>query len=172
MHFLIYICNYLLIKNSMNIKVGDKAPSFTLRATDKSEVSISDYEGKNLIVLFFPLAFTGVCTAELCSVRDDIASYSSVNAEVVAISVDSLFTLEKFKAEQDYNFPLLSDFNKDVSEAYGALYEDFVLDMKGVSKRAAFVIDKSGIVKYAEVLDNAGEVPNFDAIKQTLSSLN
>lgn len=156
----------------MNIKVGDKAPSFTLRATDKSEVSISDYEGKNLIVLFFPLAFTGVCTAELCSVRDDIASYSSVNAEVVAISVDSLFTLEKFKAEQDYNFPLLSDFNKDVSEAYGALYEDFVLDMKGVSKRAAFVIDKSGIVKYAEVLDNAGEVPNFDAIKQTLSSLN
>lgn len=172
MHFLIYICNYLLIKNSMNIKVGDKAPSFTLRATDKSEVSISDYEGKNLIVLFFPLAFTGVCTAELCSVRDDIASYSSVNAEVVAISVDSLFTLEKFKAEQGYNFPLLSDFNKDVSEAYGALYEDFVLDMKGVSKRAAFVLDKSGIVKYAEVLDNAGEVPNFDAIKQTLSSLN
>lgn len=155
----------------MNIKIGDKAPSFTLRASDKSEVSISDYEGKNLIVLFFPLAFTGVCTAELCGVRDDIASYSSLNADVVAISVDSLFTLEKFKAEQNYNFPLLSDFNKDVSEAYGALYEDFVLDMKGVSKRAAFVIDKAGIVKYAEVLDNAGEVPNFDAIKQTLSSL-
>ena len=155
----------------MNIKVGDKAPSFTLRATNKSEVSLSDYKGKNVVVLFFPLAFTGVCTAELCSVRDDMSYYSDLDAEILAISVDSLFTLEKFKQEQGYPFHLLSDFNKDISDAYGALYEDFVLGMKKVSKRAAFVIDKTGIVKYAEVLESAGNVPNFDAIKDTLNSL-
>ncbi len=155
----------------MNIKVGDKAPSFTLRATDKSEISLTDYSGKNLVLLFFPLAFTGVCTKELCGIRDQLGDYNDLNAEVVAISVDSLFTLEKFKEEQKYNFPLLSDFNKDVSKAYDSLYEDFVLDMKGVSKRSAFVIDKEGTIKYVEILDNAGEMPNFAAVKATLSSL-
>lgn len=155
----------------MNLSLGDKAPGFTLRATDKSEVSLADYKGKNVVLLFFPLAFTGVCTAELCSVRDDMQSYNKLNADVLAISVDSLFTLEKFKAEQQYNFPLLSDFNKEISQAYGALYEEFVLGMKGVSKIAAFVIDKNGCVRYSEVLQNAGEVPNFIAIKETLNSL-
>ncbi len=155
----------------MNLKIGDKAPSFTLRATDKSEVNLSDYKGKNVLVLFFPLAFTGVCTAELCDIRDQLASYTSLNTEVLAISVDSLFTLERFKADQGYNFPLLSDFNKEVSRAYGALYEDFVLDMKGVSKRSAFLIDKEGTIKYAEILDNAAELPNFAKIKETLGSL-
>jgi len=121
---------------------------------------------------FFPLAFTGVCTTELCTMRDDIASYNNLDAEILAVSVDSLFTLEKFKAEQNLNFPLLSDFNKNVSRAYGALYEDFVLDMKGVSKRSAFVIDKIGTVQYAEVLESAGDLPNFSAVKETLSSLN
>ncbi|MEM1320031.1 MAG: redoxin domain-containing protein, partial [Bacteroidota bacterium] len=86
--------------------------------------------------------------------------------------VDSLFTLEKFKADQSLNFPLLSDFNKNVSRAYGSLYEDFVLDMKGVSKRSAFVIDKEGTVRYAEVLESAGDLPNFEAVKATLGSLN
>lgn len=159
------------LKHLMNIKVGDKAPSFTLRATDKSEVNLSDYSGKNLVLLFFPLAFTGVCTKELCGVRDQLGEYSNLNAEVVAVSVDSLFTLEKFKEEQGYNFPLLSDFNKDVSKAYDSLYEDFVLDMKGVSKRSAFVIDKEGTIKYVEILDNAGELPDFAAIKETLGSI-
>jgi len=137
----------------MNIKKGDKAPDFTLRDTDTNEVSLSDYAGKNVIVLFFPLAFTGVCTAELCSVRDDIATYNNMNASVLAISVDSPFTLGKFKEEQKLNFPLLSDFNKTVSRAYGSLYEDFVLDLKGVSKRSAFVIDKKGIIRVKETLD-------------------
>jgi len=125
----------------MNIKKGDKAPDFTLRDTDTNEVSLSDYAGKNVIVLFFPLAFTGVCTAELCSVRDDIATYNNMNASVLAISVDSPFTLGKFKEEQKLNFPLLSDFNKTVSRAYGSLYEDFVLDLKGVSKRVKETLD-------------------------------
>ncbi len=156
----------------MALKKGDKAPNFTLRASDKSEVSLENYRGKNVVLLFFPLAFTGVCTTELCSMRDDIGTYEGLDAQILAVSVDSLFTLEKFKAEQNYNFPLLADFNKNVSRAYGSLYEDFVLDMKGVSKRSAFVIDKEGNIQYAEVLDSAGDLPNFSAVKETLSSLN
>lgn len=155
----------------MALQVGDKAPAFTLFNTEKKPVSLSDYSGKNVVVLFFPLAFTGVCTTELCSVRDDIAHYETIGAEVLAISVDSLFTLEQFKIAQNYNFPLLSDFNKTTSTAYDSIYEDFVLGMKGVSKRSAFVIDGEGIIRYAEVLDNAGNVPNFDAIKAALDSL-
>lgn len=156
----------------MVLKAGDSAPNFTLRASDTSEVSLENYRGKNVVLLFFPLAFTGVCTEELCSMRDDIGTYEGLDAQILAISVDSLFTLEKFKAEQNYNFPLLSDFNKNVSRAYGALYEDFVLDMKGVSKRSAFVVDKDGIIQYAEVLESAGDLPNFLAVKETLTGLN
>ena len=155
----------------MSLKIGDTAPGFTLRDTSKQEISLNDYKGKNVVVLFFPLAFTGVCTAELCSLRDNMNIYNSLNASVLAISVDSLFTLEKFKAEQGYNFPLLSDFNKEVSTAYGSIYENFVLDMKGVSKRSAFVIDKDGLIQYAEVLEDAGKVPDFDAVQNALKNL-
>ena len=154
------------------IKAGDKAPNFTLRATDKSEVSLDDFKGQNVVLLFFPLAFTGVCTTELCAMRDDIGSYEDLNAQVLAISVDTVFVLGKFKEIENYNFPLLSDFNKTVSRAYGAYYEEFVLGMKGVSKRSAFVIDKEGVVQYAEVLESAGDLPNFEAVKATLSQLN
>lgn len=153
----------------MPIKVGEKAPLFTLRNSATEEVSLSDYKEKNLVVLFFPLAFTGVCTTELCEIRDSIAEYNNMNAEVMAISVDSPFTLAKFKEEQGYNFPLLSDFNKEVSRAYGSLYEDFVLDMKGVSKRSVFVVDKEGTIKYVEVLENAADIPNFEAVKDALA---
>ena len=156
----------------MSVNVGDKAPNFTLRAHDKSEVSLEDYRGKNVLLLFFPLAFTGTCTEELCTMRDDIASYSNMDAEVLAISVDSLFTLDRFRQDQNLNFPLLSDFNKAVSQAYGALYADFVLDMKGVSKRSAFVVDKEGTIRYAEVLEKATDLPNFGEIKATLATLN
>ena len=153
----------------MPIKVGEKAPLFTLRNSATEEVSLSDYKEKNLVVLFFPLAFTGVCTTELCEIRDSIAEYNNMNAEVMAISVDSPFTFAKFKEEQWYNFPLLSDFNKEVSRAYGSLYEDFVLDMKGVSKRSVFVVDKEGTIKYVEVLENAADIPNFEAVKDVLA---
>ena len=156
----------------MAIQVGDKAPSFTLVSTEKEQVALENYKGKNVVLLFFPLAFTGVCTTELCTMRDDIATYQNLDAEILAVSVDSPFSLGKFKAEQNLNFNLLSDFNKEVSRAYGSLYEDFVLGMKGVSKRSAFVIDKEGVVKYAEVLESAGDLPNFAAVKETLSGLN
>lgn len=155
----------------MALQIGDKAPDFKLYNSDKQEVSLSDYKGKNVVILFFPLAFTGVCTAELCEMRDNIASYSNLNAEILGISVDSLFTLEKFKAEQKLPFNLLSDFNKETSSAYGSLYENFVLGMKGVSKRSAFVVDAEGTIKYAEVLEDAGKVPNFEAVQDALKSL-
>jgi glutaredoxin-dependent peroxiredoxin len=155
----------------MALQVGDKAPDFKLYNSDKQEVSLSDYKGKNVVILFFPLAFTGVCTAELCEMRDNMSLYSDLNAEILAISVDSLFTLEKFKAEQKLPFHLLSDFNKETSSAYGSLYENFVLGMKGVSKRSAFVVDSEGIIQYAEVLEDAGKVPNFEAVQDALKSL-
>ena len=155
----------------MKIEIGQKAPEFVLRDTDKNKVSLTDQKGKNIVLLFFPLAFTGVCTKELCSVRDNIADYNTSAAQVFGISVDSPQTLGKFKAEQGLNFPLLSDFNKDASVNFGVLYEEFAGWMKGVSKRSAFVIDKEGVVRYAEVLENAGELPNFQAIQNILKSL-
>lgn len=155
----------------MKIEAGQSAPDFSLFDSEKNKVTLSELKGKNVLLLFFPQAFTGVCTKELCAIRDNIATYNNVNATVLGISVDSVFTLNKFKEEQQYNFPLLSDFNKEVSSLYDTIYQDWILDMKGVSKRSAFVIDKEGIVRYAEVLENAGEVPDFEKIQATLTSL-
>lgn len=158
----------------MSVEVGQKAPDFTLYNTDKKEVSLKDLiENSNLVVLFFPLAFTGVCTAELCSTRDDISKYQKLNANVVGISVDSMFTLEKFREEQKLPFDLLSDFNKDVSKKYQSLYDEFpVFGLKGVTKRSAFVIDRKGTIQYAEILADPGKVPDFNKIKETLEKLN
>lgn len=155
----------------MAVTVGQAAPNFTLFNTDKQPVSLEQYKGKNVLILFFPLAFTGVCTTELCNIRDNIGVYNNANAEVLGISVDSLFTLSKFKEEQNLNFQLLSDFNKDTAAAYGALYENFVLDMRGVAKRSAFIVDKDGNIAYAEVLESAGDLPDFAAIQAKLAEL-
>ncbi len=154
------------------ITVGQKAPDFNLHTSNKDvKITLSELQGKNVLLLFFPQAFTGVCTKELCSVRDNIAQYNNATAEVFGISVDSPFTLAKYKDEQGLNFTLLSDFNKEASTAYDAIYDSFIGWMKGVSKRAAFIVDKEGIVKYAEVLESAGDLPNFEAINATLASL-
>lgn len=155
----------------MALQKGDKAPSFKLFNTEKKEVSLEDYKGKNLIVHFFPAAFTGVCTTQLCTLRDAIGMYKNDNCDVVAISVDMPFTLAKFKEDQHLPFELLSDFNKETIKAYGNIYDTWVMNMKGVAKRSAFVIDANGIIQYAEVLEVAGDLPNFAAINETLSSL-
>ena len=156
----------------MKLSAGQKAPSFALFNSDKEKISLEDLKGKNVLLLFFPQAFTSVCTKELCNVRDNISMYNNVNAQVLGISVDSLFTLNRYRKEQELNFPLLSDFNKEVSAAYGTLYDTWIFDMKGVSKRSAFVIDKDGVVRYAEVLESAGDLPDFEKIDETLRSLN
>lgn len=155
----------------MKIEIGQEALGFSLYNSTKDKVTLSELKGNNIVLLFFPMAFTRVCTKELCSVRDNIAAYEQVNAVVLGISVDSLYTLAKFKEEQQLNFQLLSDFNKEVSAAYDCLYEHWNYDMKGVSKRSAFVIDKTGIIKYAEVLENAGNIPDFEKIISILSKL-
>ena len=155
----------------MHPQVGQQAPDFSLFDSEKQEKTLSDYRGKNVLILFFPLAFTSVCTKELCSIRDNIAFYNDSGAETIGISVDSLYTLAKFKEEQRLNFTLLSDFNKEVSEAYGCLYQAFSYKMKGVSKRAAFVIDASGVIQYAEVLEDAGKVPDFTLIEGVISAI-
>lgn len=156
----------------MAIQIGQPAPDFTLRDTEKQKVTLSEQKGKNVLLLFYPAAFTGVCTTELCGVRDNLTFYNNTNAQVYGISVDSLFAQGKFKSELNLNFPLLSDFNKTASRAYETIYEHWFNDMDGVSKRSAFVIDKDSIVRYAEVLENAGDVPNFEAIQNCLQSLN
>ncbi|MCU0388390.1 MAG: redoxin domain-containing protein [Chitinophagaceae bacterium] len=155
----------------MALQIGQAAPDFTLFDTEKKEVTLSSFKGQPVLILFFPQSFTGVCTTELCSVRDNIAQYNDVNAKVLAISVDSVFTLGRFKEDQNLNFTLLSDFNKEVSAAYGSLYDNFVFGMKGVSKRSAFLVDKDGNIAYEEVLENAGEIPNFNALMNVLKSL-
>lgn len=156
----------------MKIEIGQQAPDFVLYDSGKNKVALSDQRGKNVLLLFFPLAFTSVCTAELCSIRDNIALYNKSDAVIFGISVDSPYTLARFKEDQHLNFSLLSDFNKLASAAYGALYETFSMDLKGVSKRSAFVIDKNGIIKFAQVLDKAGDLPDFSAIQSVLQSLN
>jgi len=155
----------------MKIGIGDKAPDFTLYNSEKNKISLSDYKGKNVLLLFFPQAFTSVCTKELCGIRDNIALYDKMNAVVFGISVDSVFTLKKYKEEQGYNFELLSDFNKEVSASYDSIYQEWILEMKGVSKRSAYLIDKEGVIRYAEVLENASDVPDIAAIEKTLAAI-
>lgn len=155
------------------IVVNQKAPEFKLFNSEKQEVTLSHYQGQNVLLLFFPFAFTGTCTKELCSVRDEISWYDKSNAVVLGISIDSPFTLQRYKEEQGLNMQLLSDFNREACTAYDSKYEVFGgMQLKGVAKRSAFVVDKGGIVRYAEVLENAGEIPDFDAIKKCLEGLN
>jgi len=156
----------------MPIAPGQQAPDFTLRDTEKNKITLSDQRGKNVVLLFFPLAFTSTCTKELCMTRDNIAIYNGLNAAIFGISVDSLFSLKKYKEEQSLNFTLLSDFNKVASTAYDTIYDHWFNDMDGVAKRSAFVIDKYGIVRYAEVLENASDIPDFEAVQQCLKEIN
>lgn len=155
----------------MTLNIGIIAPDFTLKNTELQDVTLSNYKGQNVVLLFFPLAFTSTCTEELCHMRDNIAKFNDLNVNVLAISVDSPFTLKKYKEDNSLNFSVLSDFNKETSQAYGAFYEDFVLGLKGVAKRAVFLIDKNGMLQYSEVLENAGNLPNFESLEKALSNL-
>jgi peroxiredoxin len=156
----------------MKLEVGQQAPDFLMYDSDKQPVRLSNLRGDHVLLLFFPFAFTSTCTAELCATRDDIAFYQQMQAKVFGISVDAPYSLKVYKEQQQLNFPLLSDFNKVVSETYGTIYDRWGMELKGVSKRSAFIIDKQGIIQYIEILENAGEIPNFEAIRKTLEELN
>jgi|SRR6185312_3084662 len=155
----------------MSGTVGQKAPNFELPDQDKKMVTLDSFKGKNVVLLFFPAAFTGVCTKEMCQSRDELSFYNNMNAQVLGVSVDMPFTLAEFKKANNLNFPLLSDFNKDAITAYGVKYDTWSVGLKGVAKRSSFVIDKEGVVRFAEVLEVAGDYPNFDGIKKTLEGL-
>lgn len=120
----------------MALLVGEVAPQFTLYSDEKKPVSLSDFKGQPVVILFFPLAFTRTCTTELCSMRDELGWYQALNARILAISVDSPQTLAAFKQSQQYNFPLLSDFNKEMIRAYGTIYEEFGLGMRELQSEA------------------------------------
>ena len=155
----------------MALTVGDTAPLFSLYDTEKKKIHLANHKGAPVLLLFFPLAFTATCTAELCEVRDSIGLYNNAGVTVFGISADSHFTLAKYKVEQGLNFSLLSDYNKNTSRAYGTLYDTWGFDMQNVPKRSAFLVDSEGIIQYAEVLEDAGDQPNFAAIKQRISEL-
>ena len=156
----------------MALEVGTKAPDFTLKSKNAEglqDVTLSDNFGNGkTVLLFFPLAFTSVCIDELCSVRDSLADYNDLGATVYGISVDSPFTQEVFSQQNNLNFTLLSDFNKEASTAYDVLFEDLI-GLKGISKRSAFVIDSDGVIQFSSSSDDPAVLPDFDAIKAALS---
>lgn len=156
----------------MSLKIGDKAPDFTLFNQDGEAVTLSSFKGKNVVVLFFPAANTGACTTEMCTFRDELKEYESLNAQLLGISVDTHFALKMFHEKNNYNFPLLSDFNKKVIKDYDVVLDVFVpgkFDYFNTAKRAAFVVDQNGLVKYFEILANVGGQPDFVAIKKALA---
>ncbi|MDB5229310.1 MAG: peroxiredoxin [Chitinophagaceae bacterium] len=155
----------------MAISKGTKAPDFKLYNTERKPVELKEYAGKLLIINFFPAAFTGVCTEQLCSNRDSLAYYNDLGVAVIGISADMPFSLGAFKKEQHINFELLSDFNKVMIPAYDMLLENFTCEIKGVAKRGVVVIDKDGTVMYSEETVNPGTQVNFSALKEMLESM-
>jgi glutaredoxin-dependent peroxiredoxin len=157
----------------MVLRIGQRVPDFSLLDTDKQERELSEFTEKGKTVLvFFPFAFSGVCDKEMCVFRDNIGKFNSIAAKVVGISVDSLFALKVFAQTYNLQFPLLSDFNKKVSKAYGVLHETWVsFGYKGVSKRATFVLDGKGILRYKWVTDTPSNEPPYDEILVALGRI-
>ena len=154
----------------MAVDVGSKAPDFTLTNQDRQPVTLSGQKGHPVVLAFFPAAFSSVCTKEMCTFRDSLAELNKAKAQVYGISVDTFFTLKAFQDQQKLNFPLLSDFNKQAIKEFGVFNEDMI-GLKGIAKRAVFVIDKDGIVRHKEVLDDARNEPNYDKVFSTLATL-
>jgi glutaredoxin-dependent peroxiredoxin len=154
----------------MSADVGSKAPDFTLTNQDREPVTLSAQRGRPVVLAFFPAAFSSVCTKELCTFRDRLTRLNQANAQVFGISVDTFFTLKAFQADQKLTFPLLSDFNKQVIRDYGVFNEDMI-GLKGIAKRAVFVLDRDGVVRHREVLDDARNEPDYEKVFSALAAL-
>ncbi len=155
----------------MAVEVGNKAPDFTLVDQNRANVTLSDQVSRNNVVLaFFPGAFSGTCTKEFCNFRDTMSNFRNVNAKVLGISTDTFFALKAWDDQQKLGFPLLSDYNKEVINQYGVVNPDMI-GLKNISKRAVFVIDKSGIVRYREVLDDARNEPDYKKLNEALGAI-
>ena len=154
----------------MSVEVGAKAPDFTLPNQDRQAITLSEQLKKGPVVLaFFPGAFSGTCTSEMCTFRDSSPQLDTVGASVVGVSTDTFFTLKAWADAQKFSFPLLSDYNKDVIAKYGVVNPDMI-GLKNIAKRAVFVIDRGGVVRYREVLDDARNEPDYAKIKQAVAS--
>jgi peroxiredoxin len=153
----------------MAVKVGSKAPEFSLFDTNKKPRQLSEFLGKKVVLAFYPGAFTGACTKEVCALRDAMSNFNNLNAQIVGVSVDSPFANKVFATQNNLQFPLLSDYTREVSKQYGGVYEDFA-GITGyiASKRAVFIIDANGIVTYSWVSENPGVEPDYDAVSQAL----
>ena len=154
----------------MSVDVGSKAPDFTLTNDDRQPVTLSALRGRPVVLAFFPAAFSSVCTKELCTFRDSLAQLNRANAHVFGISVDTFFTLKAFRDHEKLTFPLLSDFNKQAIRDFGVFNEDMI-GLKGIARRAVFVLDKDGVVRHREVLDDARNEPDYQKVFTTLDSL-
>jgi peroxiredoxin len=155
----------------MPLPIGSKAPSFSLYNTDRKEVSLRDFAGKPLVINFFPAAFTGVCTEQMCTNRDDMAFYQELGVNVIGISVDMPFSLKAFKEQNKIAFDLLSDFNKQTIHEYEMYHCNFTCGIRGVAKRGVAIIDKDGKVGYTEETANPGTQVNFLALREALKKL-
>ena len=153
------------------MKIGTVAPNIALYNTERQKIDLNTFSGKKMILYFFPAAWTGTCTTEMCSVRDDFSFYQALDTLAFGISVDSPFALKRFKEDQQLSFELLSDFNKEVIRAYGIYREEFVCEMHGVAERAVFIIGSDGTIQYKEVLEKPGNLPDFSAAKRALESI-
>ena len=151
----------------MAVDVGSRAPDFTLPNQDRQPVTLSQRRGSTVVLAFFPAAFSSVCTKELCTFRDSLVRLNQAHAQVYGVSVDTFFTLKAYHDQQQLSFPLLSDFNKDVIRLYG-VYNDEMIGLKGIAKRAVFVIDPDGIVRYRQVLEDARQEPDYDKVLSAL----
>jgi peroxiredoxin len=154
----------------MSVDVGTAAPDFTLADQDRQPVSLHSLRGAPVVLAFFPAAFSSVCTKELCTFRDSLAELNRANARVLGISVDSFFALKAFQQQEQLNFPLLCDFNKEVIREYGVFNEDMI-GLKGIAKRAVFVVDASGVVRHREVLEDARNEPDYGKALAAVQSL-
>ena len=154
----------------MSAEVGSKAPDFTLPNQDREPVTLSQQRGRPVVLAFFPAAFSGTCQKELCTFRDALARFNQVKAQVYGVSVDTFFALKAFADQQKLNFPLLSDFNKQVIRDYGVFNEDMI-GLKGIAKRAVFVIDQEGTIRYRQVLEDARNEPDYDKLYASLAAL-
>src|ERR1700704_4401162 len=154
----------------MAVDVGSPAPDFTLTNQDRQPVTLSGQRGKPVVLAFFPAAFSSVCAKELCTFRDSIARLGQADAQVYGISVDTFFTLKAFHDHEKLSFPLLSDFNKQVIRDYGVFNEDMI-GLKGIAKRAVFVIDKDGTIRHREVLDDARNEPDYEQVRAAVAAL-
>ena len=153
----------------MAVAVGSKAPDFTLTNQDREAVTLSALRGKPVVLAFFPAAFSSVCQKELCTFRDSMATLGQARAQVYGISVDTFFSLKAFADQQHLTFPLLSDFNKQVIRDYGVFNEDMI-GLKGIAKRAVFVLDKNGVIRHREVLDDARNEPDYDKVYKAVAA--